>query len=68
MIEPTTTRRVKIGDFTLDLDTSTLQGPPGESQLDPKDLSVLLHLLEHSPRVVTTDELLERSWPGTIVG
>ncbi len=68
MIEPTTTRRVQIGDFTLDLDTSTLQGPPGESQLDPKDLSVLLHLLEHSPRVVTTDELLERSWPGTIVG
>jgi DNA-binding winged helix-turn-helix (wHTH) protein/tetratricopeptide (TPR) repeat protein len=37
------------------------------SDLDPKPLEVLLHLLRHAGEVVTKDELVEAVWPGRII-
>lgn len=60
---------LQIGDFVLDITSQRLVTEAGEERhLDPKDLSVLLHIAEASPNVVSTEELLNRSWPGVIVG
>lgn len=57
-----------IGDFTFEPDAQTLTGNGKQTRLDPKDLSVLRHLIEAAPSVVSTEDLLNRSWPGSVVG
>ncbi len=61
-------RALAIGDFALDIASQRLQRDEEEHLLDPKDMSVLLHLAEAAPGLVSTEDLLTRSWPGTIVG
>ncbi len=61
-------REIRLGDFTLDLASPALTGPHGATRLDPKDLSVLRHLLRDAPAVVATEALLAESWPGVVVG
>lgn len=60
--------RYRLGNWTLDAATHRLTCDGTEHPLDPKQLSVLLHLAEHARELVTTDELLERTWPGVVVG
>ena len=57
-----------VGDWSLDLDAQTLHRGPDARRLDAKDVAVLLHLVELAPQLVTTDALLNRSWPGVVVG
>ncbi len=59
---------LRIGDWTLDLGDSRLKRDNVERRLDPLELGVLLHLAEHAPRTVTAEQLLERNWPGVVVG
>ena len=61
-------RQLQIGEFLLDIDAHTLSGPNGAADLDPKDISVLLHLAELAPAVISTEDILNRSWPGVVVG
>ena len=58
----------QIGDHTLDLRRQCLHTGSETTQLDPKEFSVLLHLVEAAPATVSTEALLERSWSGTVVG
>jgi transcriptional activator of cad operon len=60
--------RLLVGDWVLDTGTQRLMRGGEAHPLDPKQLSVLLHLIEAAPGVVGYDALLERSWPGLIVG
>ena len=57
-----------IGSWALDADSQRLKRGSDERLLNPKELGVLVHLLEQAPHVVTTDELLTRTWPGVVVG
>lgn len=61
-------RALSIGDFVLDIPSQRLQKDGEEHLLDPKDMSVLLHIAEAAPGLVSTEELLARSWPGAVVG
>ena len=63
-----TGREITIGEAVLGVDERVLRIGERSVQLDPKDVSVLLHLVESSPHVVPTELLLSRSWPGTVVG
>lgn len=58
----------RLGDFVVDPATGELAGPAGREQLDPKVMQVLLVLAQPPGRVVTRQELLEKVWPGVVVG
>ncbi|MEJ2133128.1 MAG: winged helix-turn-helix domain-containing protein, partial [Gammaproteobacteria bacterium] len=45
----------------------TVTGPLGTVRLEPKVMGVLLHLAEHTGRVVSRDELFDAVWPGMVV-
>ena len=59
---------LEVGDWTFDAVDHCLRKGAEIQRLDPKDVSVLLHLAERAPDMVTTDALLKRSWPGQVVG
>ena len=59
---------LQLGEWTLDVGTERLMRGEEVHGLDPKELSVLLHLVDRAPDVVTTDGLLSRTWPDVIVG
>lgn len=59
---------MRLGDWDLDLDSHRLVRGGEEHSLKPKELGVLRHLVERSPALVTTDELLARTWPDVVVG
>lgn len=61
-------RSLRIGDFVLDIASQRLLRRDESHLLDPKDISVLLHLVEAAPALVSTEALLNRSWPGLVVG
>lgn len=58
----------RLGDFEVDAAAGGLAGPAGREQLDPKVMQVLLVLAQPPGRVVTRQELLEKVWPGVVVG
>lgn len=62
-VRPTLT----LGEWTLDMGTERLLRDSDECQLDPKELSVLLHLIDRAPEVVTSEGLLSRTWPDVVV-
>lgn len=68
MPDAPTQQILQIGDWLLDPGSQCLRRGDESRSLDPKDLSVLLHLAECAPDLVATDALLERSWPGIVVG
>ena len=61
-------RTLSIGDFRLDVGTQQLSRNGQSETLEPKDMSVLMHLVEFAPEVVSSEELLSRNWPGAVVG
>ena len=60
--------RFKIGHIELDANRALLSDGAVEKGLEPKELSVLLHLVERAPNVVSLAELTARSWPDVVVG
>ena len=66
--EPAIRPPFRIGEFTVDPTAGVLSSHAGREQLDPKVMGVLLLLAERAGTVVLRDELLERVWPGVIVG
>ena len=60
--------RYGFGDYVLDTERAELQGAGGPIPLRRKAFQVLVYLLTHRERVVSTQELLEHLWPEQFVG
>lgn len=60
--------QIRFGSFRLDLSEGSLWKDRARKKLAPKALATLTYLLEHSPNLVTTDELFAKVWQGTSVG
>lgn len=58
----------RLGAAEVDPATRRLQGPGGETALDPRAMLVLLALADEAGRVVTRDALFRRCWGNAIVG
>jgi DNA-binding winged helix-turn-helix (wHTH) protein/TolB-like protein/tetratricopeptide (TPR) repeat protein len=58
----------RLGNWWFDAELARLQRGSESCHLDPKEVSVLVHLAEEAPNPVSMAALLDRSWPGVIVG
>ena len=61
-------RGLRFSPFRLDPDNALLWRGSTEIHLTPKAFAVLHCLVERHGQLVTRDVLLERVWPGTVVG
>jgi len=57
-----------FGNWCLEPGIQRLVSGDRSHQLDPKQMAVLMHLIERAPELVSHDELLSRNWPGVVVG
>jgi TolB-like protein/DNA-binding winged helix-turn-helix (wHTH) protein/Tfp pilus assembly protein PilF len=66
--EPDAPAVYRVGDLTVD--TGAIRVLRGEAEIPLPNLSfeLLLALIEAAPSLATTDYLLERAWPGLVVG
>jgi DNA-binding winged helix-turn-helix (wHTH) protein/TolB-like protein/tetratricopeptide (TPR) repeat protein len=64
---PASNKVLRIGDWVLDAGTHRLRRGSEERILEPKEFAVLIQLAEAAPAFVSTDDLLARAWPKTIV-
>jgi len=53
--------------LSIDPASGTILGPAGTEQLDPKVMAVLLLLAQHSPELVTREQLFDEVWCDRIV-
>jgi len=60
-------RRLRFGEFVLDLDRASLSRGAEERRLRPKSFEVLRCLAEHPRRVVAKQELMSAAWPDAFV-
>ncbi len=58
---------IAIDDWTLDAASQRLVRNSEVRQLQPKELGVLLHLVECAPDAVSQEALLARTWANTVV-
>lgn len=65
-VEEPGTSTLVLGDWTLDVATQRLMRGENSHELDPKALSVLLHLIDGAPKVVNRQALIERTWPDSM--
>lgn len=56
--------KLRISNFTLDLDCGELHGPDGVRHVEPKAFAALRHLAENTDRVIGPTELIETVWGG----
>ena len=56
--------RHEVFGWVIDAELNQIRRDHHITRLEPLPMSVFAHLLEHAGRVVTTDELLDRFWPG----
>jgi DNA-binding winged helix-turn-helix (wHTH) protein len=59
--------KLRFGPFVLDSDARLLLADGAPRPLTPKAFALLELLVEHRPRAVARQEILERLWPGTFV-
>lgn len=57
-----------LGDWIADRMTCRISGPDGARAVEPKVMDLLLMLGAEPGRVFTRPELLEKLWPGVLVG
>jgi len=55
-------------DYELDLQRYELRRAGRPVRLEPQVFNLLAYLIQHRDRVISKEELLERLWPGRIVG
>jgi TolB-like protein/DNA-binding winged helix-turn-helix (wHTH) protein/Tfp pilus assembly protein PilF len=58
----------QLGSVTIDPKNGLAAGPAGVEKLDPKVMSVLIMLAQNAGQVVQRTDLLDRIWPGVVVG
>ncbi len=61
-------RKVRIGDWTLDCSLNRISGASGTVILTPLAARVLEYLAEHPGEVLSADELIEELWQRRMVG
>jgi TolB-like protein/DNA-binding winged helix-turn-helix (wHTH) protein len=61
-------RKVRIGDWTLDCSLNRISGAGGTVVLTPLAARVLEYLAEHPGEVLSADELIENLWQRRMVG
>ncbi|NQZ88397.1 MAG: winged helix-turn-helix domain-containing protein [Colwellia sp.] len=59
--------KIKIGDFLLDQQLSTLKKNEVETVVEPKLLELLLLFCQHPNRIISREEILEKIWQNSIV-
>ena len=59
--------RRQFGEFVIDGTRNTVTSSAGSQQVPARVMDVLLYLMKHRDRVVSTDELLSTFWEGRIV-
>jgi class 3 adenylate cyclase/DNA-binding winged helix-turn-helix (wHTH) protein/predicted ATPase len=57
-----------FGEWQLDTRLYELRSAEGPLKLEPKVFDVLLYLVQHRDRVVSSQELMEHVWPGQFIG
>ena len=58
----------RVGDLTVDVGRATVARDGRDVALPKLSFDLLLALIDAAPRVVTHDELMNRVWPGLVVG
>ena len=64
---PTANTTHQFGDFEIQPDFNTITHDGLTSQLSPRVMDVLMHLIENSDRIVPANELLETFWADRVV-
>ena len=57
-----------FGEWQLDTRLYELRSAEGPLKLEPKVFDVLLYLIRHRDRVVSSQELMKHIWPGQFIG
>jgi DNA-binding winged helix-turn-helix (wHTH) protein len=60
--------RCVFGDYELDEQLYELRRDGAPVALDRKVFDVLAYLIQHRERLVPKEELLDKLWPGQVVG
>ncbi len=60
--------RLRLRDCVVDVDLDRIVAPSGEAALEPKAMAVLVYLVTHAGRVVSTSELIDAVWRGRPMG
>jgi DNA-binding winged helix-turn-helix (wHTH) protein/TolB-like protein len=60
--------RLQIGDWLVEPALDRASTARKTVKLEPKAMSVLVHLADHAGQVVSRDALLQAAWPGLVVG
>jgi DNA-binding winged helix-turn-helix (wHTH) protein len=60
--------RYRIGEWLVDPRSRALISAAGEVRLEAKSMALLVELIRAAPMALSKDELLQRVWPGVIVG
>ncbi|MEP7063349.1 MAG: winged helix-turn-helix domain-containing protein [Betaproteobacteria bacterium] len=60
--------RLQVGEWIVEPELNQLSSASGTLKLEPKAMSVLMHLVARAGHVVSRDELLSTAWPGIVVG
>lgn len=63
-----TPTRFRLRDCVVEADLNRITAPHGETALEPKAMAVLVYLIEHAGRVVSTGELIDAVWRGRPMG
>jgi len=66
--ESASIRPFSIGGLTVQPEDGTISGPAGQVRIDPQVMAVLVLLRQSTGKVVSREDLLERVWPGRVVG
>jgi adenylate cyclase len=59
---------LKVGDWTVEPDLNQLSSPGKAVKIEPKAMSLLLHLANRPGEVVSRESLLSEIWPSVVVG
>jgi DNA-binding winged helix-turn-helix (wHTH) protein/TolB-like protein/cytochrome c-type biogenesis protein CcmH/NrfG len=59
---------LKMGDWTVEPDLNQLSRPGKAVKIEPKAMSLLLHLANRPGEVVSREALLAEIWPSAVVG
>ena len=59
---------LRVGDWTVEPDLNQLSAQGRTVRIEPKAMTVLLHLADRAGQVVSREALLSQVWPGIVVG
>jgi len=57
----------QFGEFLVEPSQNQISISGDVRPLEPRTMDVLVYLIEHSKRIVSAEELLEKLWPGRVV-